>query len=194
MQGDYQATQRVGARSRQVPVTAFRQAHRDALRMYSALVAQWAQPGTGMGVWDLYGGVGVFAATLADAVGESGRVLTVDTSRASTLSARAALVDLPQVDVVTDSVRRVLSAQPTGADVAVLDPPQSGAGREVIDILAAADVWRVVNIGCEAASFARAIGLYLSHGYTVENIRVFDAFPLTHHIEYVALLTRVGAS
>jgi tRNA/tmRNA/rRNA uracil-C5-methylase (TrmA/RlmC/RlmD family) len=191
VQGNYEATQRVGQRSWQVPVTAFWQAHRDAARVYSALVADWAQPGAGMTVWDLYGGVGVFAAILCDAVGESGRVLTVDTSPASTRAARAALVDLPQVDVVTDSVRRVVSMQRGGADVAVLDPPRSGAGREVIDLLAAAGVARVVHIGCEAASFARDIGLYLGHGYAVEKIRVFDAFPLTHHTECIALLTRV---
>jgi tRNA/tmRNA/rRNA uracil-C5-methylase (TrmA/RlmC/RlmD family) len=190
IQGSYQAVQRVGTRSWQVPVTAFWQAHRDAAGVYSSLVAEWAQPGAGMTVWDLYGGAGVFAATLADAVGESGRVLTVDTSRAATRAARAALVDLRQVDVVTDSVRRMLTAQRSSADVAVLDPPRSGAGQDVIDLLAAAGVPRVVHIGCEAASFARDIGLYLGHGYLVEKIKVFDAFPLTHHTECVALLTR----
>jgi tRNA/tmRNA/rRNA uracil-C5-methylase (TrmA/RlmC/RlmD family) len=72
----------------------------------------------------------------------------------------------------------------------VLDPPRAGAGREVIDLLAAADVPRVVHVGCDAASFARDIGIYLKHGYAVEKIKVFDAFPLTHHSECVALLTR----
>jgi tRNA/tmRNA/rRNA uracil-C5-methylase (TrmA/RlmC/RlmD family) len=174
-------------------VTAFWQAHRDAAGVYSGLVADWAQPGAGMTAWDLYGGVGVFAAALGDAVGESGRVLTIDTSRAATRAAGAALLDLPQVEVITDSVRRALAAQRASAstaDVAVLDPPRSGAGREVVDLLAAAGVPRVVHIGCEAASFARDIGLYRGHGYVVEKIRVFDAFPLTHHTECVALLTR----
>jgi tRNA/tmRNA/rRNA uracil-C5-methylase (TrmA/RlmC/RlmD family) len=143
-----------------------------------------------MTVWDLYGGAGVFAAALGDAVGESGRVLTVDTSRAASRAARAALADLPQVEVITDSVRRTLSGQHARAEVAVLDPPRSGAGRDVIDLLAAAAVPRVVHIGCEAASFARDIGLYRAHGYAVEKIKVFDAFPLTHHTECVALLTR----
>jgi tRNA/tmRNA/rRNA uracil-C5-methylase (TrmA/RlmC/RlmD family) len=190
VEGRYEAVQRVGERIWRVPVTAFWQAHRDAARVYSGLVADWAQPGTGTSVWDLYGGVGVFAATLADAVGESGRIVTVDTSRASTRAARTALADLPQVDVITDSVRRAVSMQRRSADVAVLDPPRSGAGRDVIDLLAAASVPRVVHIGCEAASFARDIGLYRAHGYAVEKIRVFDAFPLTHHTECVALLTR----
>jgi tRNA/tmRNA/rRNA uracil-C5-methylase (TrmA/RlmC/RlmD family) len=190
VEGSYQAVQRVGRRSWQVPLTAFWQAHRDAARFYSALVSDWAQAGPGMTAWDLYGGAGVFAAVLGDAVGESGRVVSVDTSRAAARAARAALSDLPQVQVVNDSVRRALTAERARADVAVLDPPRSGAGREVIELLAAAEVPRLVHIGCEAASFARDIGLYRSHGYAVENIRVFDSFPLTHHVECVALLTR----
>jgi tRNA/tmRNA/rRNA uracil-C5-methylase (TrmA/RlmC/RlmD family) len=190
VEGRYEAVQRVAGRSWQVPVTAFWQAHRDAADVYSRLVADWAQLGAGMRAWDLYGGAGVFAAVLGDAVGHSGRVLSVDTSRASTRAARATLADLTQVHIVTDSVRRALTAQRGRADVAVLDPPRAGAGREVIDLLAAADVPRVVHIGCEAASFARDIGIYLKHGYAVQKIKVFDAFPLTHHSECVALLTR----
>jgi tRNA/tmRNA/rRNA uracil-C5-methylase (TrmA/RlmC/RlmD family) len=190
VEGSYQGVQRAGRHSWQVPVTAFWQAHRDAARTYSDLVGDWARPDPGMTAWDLYGGAGVFAAVLGDAVGESGQVVSVDSSRAATRSARATLADLPQVSVITDSVRRALAAQSSGADVAVLDPPRGGAGREVIDLLAAAEVPRIVHIGCEAASFARDVGLYQRHGYAVDKISVFDSFPLTHHIECVALLNR----
>jgi tRNA/tmRNA/rRNA uracil-C5-methylase (TrmA/RlmC/RlmD family) len=190
LEGQYEAVQRVGGRVWRVPVTAFWQAHRDAAQVYSDLVADWAQLREGMTAWDLYGGAGVFAAVLAKAVGETGKVVTVDTSRGASRSARDALADLGWVSVVTDSVRRALAAQRRRPDVAVLDPPRAGAGREVIDLLAAADVPRVVHIGCEAASFARDIGLYRGHGYAVEDLRVFDSFPLTHHVECVAVLTR----
>jgi tRNA/tmRNA/rRNA uracil-C5-methylase (TrmA/RlmC/RlmD family) len=188
--GDYGATQRIGERVWRVPVTAFWQAHRDAARRYSELVAQWAALRPGQTAWDLYGGAGVFAAALAEQVGDGGRVLTVDTSRAAGRSARAALADLPQVSIVTDSVRRALSAERGTADVAVLDPPRAGAGREIVDAISAAEVPRIIHIGCEAASFARDVGLYLRAGYTVEEVRVFDSFPLTHHVECVAVLTR----
>lgn len=190
IEGSYQAVQRVGRRSWRVPVTAFWQAHRDAARCYSSLVTEFAQAGPGMIAWDLYGGTGVFAAALAETVGESGRVVSVDTSRAASRAAQAALSDLPQVYVINDSVRRALAAESDRADVAVLDPPRAGAGRDVIKMLADAEVSRVMHIGCEAASFARDIGLYQGHGYVVENIRVFDSFPLTHHVECLALLTR----
>ncbi|MCH9730349.1 MAG: class I SAM-dependent RNA methyltransferase [Actinomycetia bacterium] len=189
-EGSYEAVQRVDQQSWQVPVTAFWQAHRDAPTLYSSLVAEWAQLEPGMTAWDLYGGVGVFAAALAQAVGEAGHVLTVDTSRGAARSARAALADLGCVSVRTESVRRALAGQRRGADVAVLDPPRAGAGREVIDLLAAAGVPRIVHIGCEPASFARDIGLYRGHGYTVEQLEVFDSFPLTHHVECVAALQR----
>jgi tRNA/tmRNA/rRNA uracil-C5-methylase (TrmA/RlmC/RlmD family) len=188
--GEYEAVQRVGDREWLVPVTAFWQSHRDAATTYSALVAEWAELSEGQTAWDLYGGAGVFAAALAGSVGESGKVLTVDTSRGSARAARAALGDLGCIEVVTDSVRRALGTQRVAADVAVLDPPRTGAGHEVIDQLAAADVPRVIHIGCEAASFARDIGLYRGHGYQVADLRVFDSFPLTHHVECVALLTR----
>ncbi|SEH83714.1 tRNA/tmRNA/rRNA uracil-C5-methylase, TrmA/RlmC/RlmD family [Mycolicibacterium rutilum] len=190
IEGDYEAVQRVGGRTWRVPVTAFWQAHRDAARVYSELVAGWAQLSAGMTAWDLYGGAGVFAAVLADAVGETGEVVTVDTSRGSARAARTALADLGWVSVVTDSVRRALSTRRRRADVAVLDPPRTGAGREVVDLLAAAGVPRVIHIGCEAAAFARDVGLYRQHGYDVEEVRVFDSFPLTHHVECVAILSR----
>jgi len=190
VEGPGESVQRVGKRVWRLPVTGFWQSHRDAPAVYSALVQQWAAGYGAVRAWDLYGGVGLFAATLADVVGEGGRVLTVDTARAASNVARSALADLPQVQVISDSVRRVLSTQSSGADIAVLDPPRAGAGRPVIELLAGAGVRRVIHIGCEAAAFARDVGLYRGHGYQVEDIRVFDAFPLTHHVECIALLTK----
>lgn len=188
--GDRECVQRVGDRIWRLPVTGFWQSHRDAPAAYSALVAQWAAGHQGGQAWDLYGGAGLFAATLADAVGDRGLVLTVDTSRPAAETARSALADLGQVHVVSESVRRFLATRNDGADLAVLDPPRAGAGREVIDLLAGTGVARVIHIGCEAASFARDVGLYQRHGYRVEELRVFDAFPLTHHVECFALLSR----
>lgn len=188
VEGEYEAVQQIGGRRWRVPVTAFWQAHRDAPRTYSALVGDAAALQPGMTAWDLYGGAGVFASVLADRVGESGKVLTVDTSRGAARAARAALADAPQVSVLTDSVRRVVGAQRSRPDVAVLDPPRSGAGKEIIEALAG--VPRIIHIGCEAASFARDVGEYLRQGYTVESLRVFDSFPLTHHVECMAVLTR----
>ncbi|SKH55640.1 putative RNA methyltransferase [Mycobacteroides abscessus subsp. massiliense] len=189
VEGEDVAVQKVGDRHWLVPVTAFWQAHRDAAGTYSRLVSDWAELEPGMSAWDLYGGVGVFAAALGEAVGRTGHVVSVDTSRPAFRSAKSALGDLRQVTMICGSVRHAIRDLGE-ADVAVLDPPRAGAGREVIGKVAAANVSRVIHIGCEAAAFARDVGLYLEHGYRVRELRVFDAFPLTHHIESFALLTR----
>lgn len=189
-EGSGEVLRRVGEREWRLPVDAFWQSHRDAAATYSALIRKWCGDLPGARAWDLYGGAGVLAAALADAVGERGRVLSVDTSWAASAAARVALADLPGVRVVTGSVRAVLADQRHPAQIAVLDPPRAGAGKAVIDLVAAAGTARVIHIGCEAAAFARDVGLYRSRGYQVEQIRVFDAFPLTHRVECIALLTR----
>lgn len=193
VEGGYEGVHRVGGITWRLPVTAFWQAHRGAAAVYSALVAEWSQLEQGMTAWDLYGGAGLFAAAMAPAVGEVGHILSVDTSRAAARAGRAALADFPQVRLMTDSVQRALAAQPGVADVAVIDPPRAGAGRRVIGLIAAAGVPRVIHIGCEAAAFARDVGLYQGHGYAVRRLRLYDALPLTHHAECVALLQRTGA-
>lgn len=189
VEGASTTVQRVGDRVWRLPVTAFWQSHRDAAAHYSTLVGQWLGDCAARRAWDLYGGAGLFAAALAEVVGPTGQVITVDTARSASGAARSALADLP-VRVVSESVRRFLAAQTRGADVAVLDPPRAGAGREVISLLGRSSVRRIVHIGCEAASFARDIGLYRSHGFRVAEVTVFDAFPLTHHVECFALLER----
>ena len=172
-------------------MTAFWQSHRQAPSFYSALVADWAASvaPAATSAWDLYGGAGLFAAALAGVLGGDAEIATVDTARAASAAARTALADLPGVSVVGDSVRKFLERRPGAADIAVLDPPRAGAGADVIGLLAGAGVAAVIHIGCEAAAFARDIGLYRRSGYTVQSLRVFDAFPLTHHVECFALLT-----
>ena len=189
--GAAETVQRVGERAWRLPVTGFWQSHRDAAATYSAVVRDWAVRSGADLAWDLYGGAGLFAGALADALGGDAVIVTVDTAKAASASARSALADLPGVQVVSDSARKFLIRQSGsgGAGIAVLDPPRAGAGREVIDLLAGHGVGTVIHIGCEAAAFARDIGLYRGHGYRVDSIRVFDAFPLTHHVECIALLT-----
>lgn len=190
VEGDSTVVRRVGDRMWTIPATVFWQAHRDAASTYSALVDQWMRAAEPVRAWDLYGGTGLFAAVLAAGVGAHGHVVTVDTARPASRCARVALADCRQVHVVTDSVRRFLSAQRDGADIAVLDPPRSGAGREVIAMIAAAGISKIIHIGCEVAAFSRDIGLYTAQGYEVETLRVFDSFPLTHHVECIAVLKR----
>lgn len=187
--GSGRPVERVGDREWQLAATGFWQAHRGAAGTYASVVGEWAQPSAGDNVWDLYGGVGVFAATLADQVGVTGRVDSVEFSKQAVADGTAALADVPQVHLHAARVERALHDLPT-PDVVVLDPPRTGAGREVVDTIVAAGPQRIVHIGCDPASFARDVSLFRAGGYRLEQVRAFDAFPLTHHVESLALLTR----
>lgn len=188
--GSDTVTERVGNREWALAATGFWQAHRGAANAYSQVVGEWAGAATADTAWDLYGGVGVFASVLADLVGPSGVVESVESSARAVADGRAALSDLGQVRFHSARVENVIADLERSPAVVVLDPPRAGAGRPVVEALAATGAERIVHIGCDPASFGRDIGLYLEQGFRIGGLRAFDAFPQTHHMECIALLER----
>ncbi|WP_217183332.1 class I SAM-dependent RNA methyltransferase [Streptomyces sp. AC495_CC817] len=139
--------------------------------------------------YDLYGGVGLFGATLGD-LGATD-VVTVESSRRATAHAQQNLQHLGAT-AVTARVDRYLAALPAGstAGAVVLDPPRAGAGRAVVDSLNALAPEAIAYVACDPVALARDLGTFRAHGWTVERMRAFDLFPHSHHFEVVALLTR----
>lgn len=139
--------------------------------------------------FDLYGGVGLFAATL----GEQGAtdIVTVESDRRAT---EHALENLAAFDAqaVTARVDRFLTALPDGtrAGAVVLDPPRAGAGRGVVESIHGLDPDAVVYVACDPVALARDLGTFRELGWDVTSLRAFDLFPHSHHFEAVALLTR----
>ncbi|WP_280233118.1 class I SAM-dependent RNA methyltransferase [Nocardia cyriacigeorgica] len=191
IEGSGRAVEYVAGRRWELSATGFWQAHRDAAQRYSDVVAQWSALAPGATAWDLYSGVGVFAARLADQVGPTGAVRAIESARTAVADGTAALTDLTHLHLRGGRVERWV-AEHTGAapEVVVLDPPRAGAGKVVIGAVAAAAPDRIVHIGCDPASFARDLGLYRAAGYELTALRAFDAFPATHHVECLALLER----
>ncbi|QBS45669.1 RNA methyltransferase [Nocardia sp. CS682] len=190
--GTGRAVEYVAQRRWEVSATGFWQAHHGAAQCYSDLVAEWSGLRPGGLAWDLYSGAGVFAARLAEQVGQTGAVLAVESSRPAVADATAALRDLPWVDLHAQRVERWVTERVDGAspDVIVLDPPRAGAGKDVITAITTTGPLRIVHIGCDPAAFARDLGLYQAAGYHLTDLRAFDAFPGTHHVECIALLER----
>jgi tRNA/tmRNA/rRNA uracil-C5-methylase (TrmA/RlmC/RlmD family) len=156
----------------------------------AGVVAAWAGAPSGGLAWDLYGGVGVLASVLAGQVGPSGRVEVVESARDAVADGRRALADLPQVRFVAGRVEREIARLEGDPDVVVTDPPRAGLGRATVRAIAGRGPARVVHVACDPASLARDLALFAEHGYRVGGLRAFDAFPMTHHMEAVALLER----
>lgn len=191
VEGDGRAVQYVAGRRWEVSAAGFWQAHRGAAERYSGLVAEWADLNAGATAWDLYSGVGVFAARLAAQTGDRGSVIALESAPGAVADGTAALADLPWLTLQAGRVERwVAGYSGPQPQVVVLDPPRAGAGKSVIAAVAGAAPDRIVHIGCDPASFARDLRLYLDAGYRLGALRAFDAFPGTHHVECVALLER----
>ncbi|HXV94352.1 MAG TPA: class I SAM-dependent RNA methyltransferase [Pseudonocardia sp.] len=186
--------QRAAGREWRLSPGVFWQVHPALPDALAGVVGEWAAAPEGGTAWDLYGGVGLFAAVLAGQVGPSGSVTVVESSAQAVADGRSALADLPQVSWRTGRVERVVDGLDGQPDVVVADPPRRGLGRDVVGALAARGPARVVHVACDPAALARDVALFAGQGYTLAGLRAFDAFPMTHHVECVALLERTGTA
>lgn len=190
-------TEEASGRRWQVTGSGFWQVHPGAADALVGAVLDGLAPRPGEHALDLYSGVGLFSAALADAVGRRGHVLAVESDRSAAADAVANVADLPQAAVLRERVDRALAgpeARVRRADVVVLDPPRTGARRDVVAALAALSPRAVAYVACDPAALARDVGLFAGHGYGLASLRAFDLFPMTHHVEAVAVLTRPDVS
>ncbi len=176
----------VSGRTFAVAEDGFWQVHPGAAALLVETVLDMLGPRPGESALDLYAGVGLFARFLLDAVGPSGRVVAVEADRRA---ASNAATNCPEADVRAGSVERVLGESLLDPfDLVVLDPPRSGAKRKVVDQVAARRPRAVAYVACDPAALARDVAFFAESGYGLAALRAFDLFPMTRHVECVALL------
>jgi len=182
--GDWSAEFRFSARG-------FWQVHPGASATFVAHVLRELAPKSGERALDLYAGVGLFALALADAVGPTGAVLAIDSDARTVRDAKVNLRLRTEIELRRGKVDRALKLlvlQGIRADLVVLDPPRAGAGKSVITDIAALGPRAVAYVACDPAALARDVAYAREAGYGIRSLRAFDAFPMTHHIECIAVL------
>ena len=181
---DRAVTERAAGREWQVPVGGFWQVHPGAAETLVAAVTGMLAPRPTERLLDLYAGVGLFAGALAPLARSA---VAVESDPRASRAARANLADLP-VTVVRASVDRWLREQTEPFDVVVLDPPRKGAGRDVVTALAGLRPRAIAYVACDPSALARDLATFAGLGYRLARLRAFDLFPMTAHVECVALL------
>ncbi|MFI6507641.1 class I SAM-dependent RNA methyltransferase [Streptosporangium sp. NPDC050855] len=183
--------ERVGERDFQVTGSGFWQVHPGTAATLLDAVLEFAAPQPGEWALDLYCGVGLFAAGLAEAVGPEGAVFGVESESVAVRDAERNLRDLPQVRFARGRVENALERFGIErADLVVVDPPRAGLGRDVIAGLTGLQATRIVYVSCDPATLARDLAWFAERGYSLADLRAFDAFPMTHHVECVAHLVK----
>lgn len=185
---------RVRGRDYQVRPGGFWQVHAAAAETLADAVLAYADVQPGEAVLDLFCGVGLFTALLAEEVGVTGRVLGLEGTASAVRDGIRNVADLPQCVIEQADIRGpVVAGLPGRYDVVVLDPPRAGAKRELVSAICASRPRAVVYVACDPAALARDVGIFAEHGWRLERLRAFDLFPMTHHVECVALLRPEGS-
>jgi tRNA/tmRNA/rRNA uracil-C5-methylase (TrmA/RlmC/RlmD family) len=149
---------------------------------------------------DLYGGVGLLAAALAEVGGPATRITTVEANERATEHAGENLAEWVGASAESAKVERWLSnldnrATPAervrlGAGTVILDPPRTGAGREVMALLTRIAPAQIIYVACDPVALGRDVAFAQAAGYRLTALRAMDMFPHTHHSEAVATLVR----
>lgn len=181
VEGPATVTESCGPLQWKVDAGGFWQVHPRAAEVLTAAVLDGLQPRQGEKALDLYCGVGLFAGVLARA---GARVEGVEISRRAVTLARRNVTGRFIVGRTERSMRQLSSR----ADLVVLDPPRKGAGRKVVAEILTRRPRAVAHVACDPASLARDLSLFAEGGYRPASIRAFDLFPMTHHVECVAIL------
>ena len=174
-----------------VAARGFWQVHPGAADTFLSRVCALLEARPGDRVLDLYAGSGLFTRRLGELVQPGGVVLGVEADPDAVESGRLNTADLANVEWRANRVDREvrsLGSQGISADLVVLDPPRTGAGKDVVTGLAALGPRRIVYVACDPAALARDLRIAGAQGYAVTAIEAYDAFPMTHHVECIAVL------
>lgn len=170
----------------QVHSHGFWQVHRQAVDVLAACVCELLAPLPGERALDLYSGVGVLAGALAERVGDPALVTAVESDATA---AADAVGNVPGLTVLAEPVTAQLLADCAPVDLVVLDPPRSGAGADIMAALVAGPARAIAYVACDPAALARDLRTACDAGWEMRALCGFDLFPMTAHVECVALLT-----
>ena len=183
--GPTQLHEVVGEHTYEISPTSFWQSHSAAPQTLTKLVMDLMALRPGDQVCDLYGGVGLFTAPMAEDVGDIGKVHLIESSHRATQDALKIFEKKKNVVVHSGRVEQKLPLI-NRVDVILLDPPRTGAGEMVIKQMLAKKPRTIVYVSCDPASMARDARALEEGGYHLNHIVGFDLFPMTQHVECVA--------
>lgn len=165
-----------------VAADGFWQAHSAAPDVLVKAVLDGLRPKPGERALDLYCGVGLFTGALVDA---GCQVTGIEGDRTAVeLAGR----NVPGARFLHGDVARRLQQVRQATEFVVLDPPRTGAGARVLRQVAALRPRAIAYVACDPAALGRDLRTAAELGYRPASIAAYDLFPMTHHVECVAIL------
>lgn len=175
-----------GTKFRLAPAGWFRNSHFTA-QAVAKTVREFVDPIPGATVVDLYAGMGFFALTLADAVGQ---VIAIEENPRAIADARASieLNGVRNVQLREGKVEQLLPEIKEKVYAMIVDPPSDGCGRFMLNMITK-DIRpeRLVYVSQNPEVFAEEVAIFTQRGFNLRTVRPIDAGPHTSAVEVVAL-------
>ena len=181
---DASVIEHAAGRDYEVAADGFWQAHVAAPHVLVEAVLEGLRPRRGEVALDLYCGVGLFAGALASA---GCRVTGIEGDRGAV---ERAAHNVPEARFLAGDVARRLRQVRGPVDLVVLDPPRTGAGAVVLGQVLRLGPRSVAYVACDPAALGRDLATAGELGYRPRSITAWDLFPMTHHVECLAILER----
>ncbi|HFI2662924.1 TPA: 23S rRNA (uracil(1939)-C(5))-methyltransferase RlmD [Streptococcus suis] len=146
-------------------------------------------------VIDAYSGIGTIGLSFAKQVKHVYGVEVVEKAVADSQK-NATRNGINNVTYVCDSAENAMQkwvADGIKPTVIFVDPPRKGLTESFIKASVSVAPEKIVYISCNVATMARDVKLYEELGYKLIKVRPVDLFPNTHHVETVALLSKLDA-
>lgn len=139
-------------------------------------------------VMDLYCGVGLFSAFIAERVGQ---VIGVEVAPTACTDFAINLDEFDNVALYEGAVEKVLPGLKTKPDIILIDPPRAGIDRAALDAILSLKPGTIAYVSCDPATLSRDVKRLTAGGYHLEQVTPFDLFPQTYHVETVCLMSKV---
>lgn len=136
-------------------------------------------------ILDIYCGVGLFSAFLAERVAQ---VVGIEASPYAVYDFETNLDEFDNVVVYEGLAGEVLPLLDLKPDVIIMDPPRAGVELPALEAVLRLHPPVIAYISCDPATLARDIRRLISGGYQLEHVTPFDVFPHTYHIESISIL------
>ena len=179
----------VGEETYLVSPKSFWQSHKLAPFILMEQVIRHADIKLGDIVCDLYGGVGLFTSPISKLIGEQGKVHLVERDNNCISDAKKMFKSKKNILIHHGRVEEKLK-KIKNIDVIILDPPRNGTSKQVIKEIINKQPISIVYVSCNPASLARDTKILIENNYVLNNLVGLDLFPMTHHIECVALFKK----
>ena len=144
-------------------------------------------------VIDAYSGIGTIGLSFAKQVKEVYGVEVIETA-VEDAKKNAERNGITNAHYVADSAENAMakwSKNGIKPDVIIVDPPRKGLTESFIKASVAMQPEKITYVSCNPATMARDIKLYQELGYELKKVQPVDLFPQTHHVETVALLSKL---